>query len=159
MKDERAMGRLVINKKDADSKEALAGVEFTLTEKETGKEAAKLVTDKNGRAESDLLPIGTYANGSFKEKTVYILKETKALEGYEKSEEEWEITFDYKDDKTPVIEVLKEIQNKKTPDEPHKVTDMPKTGDNTNLLLAFLLLGVSAGCVAFVLTRKRKHRK
>ena len=159
MKYERAMGHLVINKKDADSKAALAGVEFILTEKGTGKEAAKLVTDKDGRAESDLLPIGTYADGSFKEKTVYILKETKALEGYEKSEEEWEITFDYKDDKTPVIEVLKEIQNKKTPGEPHKVTDMPKTGDNTNLFLAFLLLGISAGCMTFVIVRKRRNRK
>lgn len=159
MKDERAMGRLIIDKKDADSKEALAGVEFTLTEKDTGKEAAKLVTDKDGRAESELLPIGTYENGSFKEKTVYVLKETKALDGYEKSEEEWEITFDYKDDKTPVIEVLKEIQNKKTPEESKKVTDMPKTGDDTNLLLAFLSLGISAGCMIFVMTRKKKNRK
>ena len=117
------------------------------------------MTDKDGRAESELLPIGTYENGSFKEKTVYVLKETKALDGYEKSEEEWEITFDYKDDKTPVIEVLKEIQNKKTPEESKKVTDMPKTGDDTNLLLAFLSLGISAGCVIFVMTRKKKNRK
>ena len=67
--------------------------------------------------------------------------------------------FTYQNDKTPVIEVLKEIQNKKTPEESKKVTDMPKTGDDTNLLLAFLSLGISAGCVIFVMTRKKKNRK
>lgn len=158
MKDARAMGRMCIKKTDADSREPLAGVEFTLTEKETGKEAAKLVTDKNGNAQSELLATGTYENGAFKEKTVYVLKETKALEGYEKTEEEWEITFDYQDDKTPVVEVLKEIQNKKAPQTPEKVKDMPKTGDDTNWLLPVLALLASGGCAAFVLVRRGKAK-
>ena len=33
-------------------------------------------------------------------------------------EEEWEIVFTYQNDKTPVIEVVKEIQNKKIPETP-----------------------------------------
>lgn len=161
MKDERAMGRLVIQKTDGDSKKALSGVEFSLVEKGGGKEVAKLVTDKDGKAESELLPIGTYENGTFKEKTVYVLKETKALEGYEKSEDEWEIVFEYKDGKTPVIEVLKEIQNKKTPEAPDTPAtpkgDAPKTGDETNWFLP--ILGIMAGGfgVGFVLYKKRKQ--
>lgn len=159
MKDERAMGRLIIHKTDGESKAALAGVEFVLTEKETGKEVATLITDKEGKAESELLPIGTYENGAFKEKTVYVLKETKALEGYEKSNEEWEVSFDYVDDKTPVIEVLKEIQNKKNPETPQTVSDAPKTGDDTNWLLPILGLVASAGGVVTIVIHKRKARK
>ena len=68
---------------------------------------------EDGKAVSSLLPIGTYENGVFKEPITYVLKETAALEGYEKTEEEWEIVFSYQNDKTPVIEVVKEIQNKK----------------------------------------------
>ena len=158
MKDERAMGVLKIQKTDAETKNPLEGVEFTLFEKESGKEAAKLVTDKDGKAESEKLPIGVYENGKMKEKMVYVLKETKVLEGYEKPEEEWEVVFEYKDDKTPVIEVLKEIQNKK-PAAPGTPADAPKTGDDTNWMLP--LLGVLAGgiCVVYAVSRKRKLKK
>lgn len=113
MEDERAMGQLVIVKTDTDSKAALEGVEFVLLEKETGKEVGRLKTGKDGKAVSELLPIGTYENGVFKEPITYVLKETATLKGYEKTEEEWEIVFTYQNDKTPVIEVVKEIQNKK----------------------------------------------
>ncbi len=118
MQDERAMGQLRIRKTEEGSKKPLEGVEFTLTEKESGKEAAKLVTDKNGEAVSGLLPIAKYEEGKMKEPIVYVLKETKALEGYEKSEETYEIVFEYQDGQTPVIEVLKEITNKTIPDTP-----------------------------------------
>ncbi len=158
MKDERAMGILKIQKTDAETKAALEGVEFTLFEKESGKEAGKLVTDKDGKAESGKLPIGVYENGKMKKKAVYILKETKALEGYEKPEEEWEITFEYKDDKTPVIEVLKEIQNKK-PAAPGTPTDAPKTGDDTNWMLPLIVLIASGICVVCMAVRKRKMKK
>ena len=158
MKDERAMGVLKIQKTDAETKNPLEGVEFTLFEKESGKEVAKLVTDKDGKAESEKLPIGVYENGKMKEKMVYVLKETKVPEGYEKPEEEWEVVFEYKDDKTPVIEVLKEIQNKK-PAAPGTPADAPKTGDDTNWMLP--LLGVLAGgiCVVYAVLRKRKLKK
>ena len=79
MEDERAMGQLVIVKTDADSKAALEGVEFVLLEKETGKEVGRLKTGKDGKAVSELLPIGTYENGVFKEPITYVLKETATL--------------------------------------------------------------------------------
>ena len=159
MEDERAMGQLVIVKTDTDSKAALEGVEFVLMEKETGKEVERLKTGKDGKAVSSLLPIGTYENGVFKEPITYVLKETVALEGYEKTEEEWEIVFSYQNDKTPVIEVVKEIQNKKIPETPGNVKPGPKTGDDTNWFLPLLALGVSAGMVAGLLYYRKRHRK
>ena len=159
MEDERAMGQLVIVKTDTDSKAALEGVEFVLMEKETGKEVERLKTGKDGKAVSSLLPIGTYENGTFKEPITYVLKETAALEGYEKTEEEWEIVFSYQNDKTPVIEVVKEIQNKKIPEAPGTVKPGPKTGDDTNWFLPLLALGVSAGMVAGLLYYRKRHRK
>ena len=159
MEDERAMGQLVIVKTDADSKAALEGVEFVLMEKETGKEVERLKTGKDGKAVSSLLPIGTYENGTFKEPITYVLKETAALEGYEKTEEEWEIVFSYQNDKTPVIEVVKEIQNKKIPEAPGTVKPGPKTGDDTNWFLPLLALGVSAGMVAGLLYYRKRQKK
>ena len=158
MKDERVMGVLKIHKTDGETGDNLEGVEFTLYEKESGKEVASLVTDKEGNAESGQLPIGVYENGAFKESTVYVLKETKALDGYQASEEEWEITFKYKDDQTPVIEVLKEIQNEKAP--VTTTTGAPQTGDDTNWI--FPVMGLLAGgiCLAAVLIiHKRNARR
>ena len=159
MEDERAMGQLVIVKTDTDSKAALEGVEFVLLEKETGKEVGRLKTGKDGKAVSELLPIGTYENGVFKEPITYVLKETATLKGYEKTEEEWEIVFTYQNDKTPVIEVVKEIQNKKIPETPGTVKPGPKTGDDTNWFLPLLALGVSAGMVAGLLYYRKRHKK
>lgn len=162
MQDERAMGQLKIRKTEEGSKKPLEGVEFTLTEKESGKEVAKLVTDKNGEAVSKLLPIAKYEEGKLKEPIVYVLKETKALEGYEKSEETYEIVFEYQDGQTPIIEVLKEITNKAIPDTPETpIEHGPKTGDDTNILLLIggcLLSGSIAG-LAFWRSRKRKSKQ
>ena len=153
MKDERVMGVLKIHKTDGETGDNLEGVEFTLYEKESGKEVTSLVTDKDGNAETEQLPIGVYENGAFKESTVYVLKETKALDGYQESKEEWEITFEYKDDQTPVIEVLKEIQNEKAP---VVTTDIPQTGDDTNWLLPVMgLLAGGAGLAVILMLHKK----
>lgn len=160
MKDERAMGRLIIQKTDADSGESLEGVEFTLTEKDGDKEAITLVTDKDGRAESGLLDIGVFENGELKESIIYLLKESKPLDGYKKNEEVYEITFEYKDDETPVIEVLKEISNQKITEK--KVSDAPKTGDSSNMV-GMIIAVVTTGCICIYIgwrrMRKRKNNK
>jgi len=158
MKDERAAGRLVILKTDADTKDSLEGVEFTLTKKESGEEVGKLITDKDGRAESGLLPIGTFENGTFKEKTVYVLTETKGLEGYDKNEETYEIIFEYQDGNTPVIEVVKEITNQKTKSNEAK-SNAPKTGDTTDILYAVAALVVAGGTSVYVGLRMVRRRK
>lgn len=162
MQDERARGKLMIHKTDSESGEALEDVEFTLYEKESGEEAAALVTDKDGNAESELLPIGKYEDGAFQEDIVYVLKETKPKEGYQEPGEEWEIIFEYQDDQTPVIEVLKEIQNTKDPD---TVTDtgtsgkIPKTGDHINWIFPLLGVLIGGGSLLWVTVRMKRTRK
>lgn len=174
MQDERVMGQLKIHKTDSASGEALEGVEFTLYEKSTGEKVTALVTDKEGQAESELLPIGEYEDGVWKENIVYVLKETKAKEGYQKSEEEWEIIFEYQDDPTTVIEVLKEIQNTKESEPPaeddlpeQKETEVtespgvtPKTGDHVNWYLPVLGILISGGCIiGFAVQTGRKRKR
>ena len=118
----------------AEDKTSLANVEFELKNKDTGKVARKLTTDKDGLATSELLPIATYEEGKVIAPITYVLSETKPLEGYEDNTETYEVTFSYQDAKTKVIEVVKEIQNKKI-QKPPKKTEEVKTGDPTMLLL------------------------
>ena len=115
MKDAHPYGKLVIKKTDSTSKAALSGAEFELREKESGKVVEKLVTDKTGTATSGKLPIATYKNGKVEKTVEYILVETKAPNGYELSSKKEEIRFEYKDGKTKVIEIVKEIKNTKSP--------------------------------------------
>lgn len=54
-------------------KQPLEGIEFTFTLKSTGKEACKIITDKNGYAITPLIPYGLYR-----------VEETSGKEGYRK---------------------------------------------------------------------------
>lgn len=133
MKDAHPYGKLVIKKTDSTSKAALSGAEFELREKESGKVVEKLVTDKTGTATSGKLPIATYKNGKVEKTVEYILVETKAPNGYELSSKKEEIRFEYKDGKTKVIEIVKEIKNTKSPSGSTPTGNSPKTGDSTNI--------------------------
>lgn len=77
-------------------------------------------------------------------------------------ETEHKITFEYVDDKTPVVEYQVELTNEKepesqpgTPDSPASVST-PKTGDDTNIWLFVLAMVLSAvGVTALVIVKKR----
>ena len=78
-----------INEVEVDGKKlkkrnVLAGAEFTLKDK-NGKAIATLISDKNGKANFGKYPTGTY-----------ILEETQAPEGYEKSKVYFEVTVNEK---------------------------------------------------------------
>lgn len=168
MKDDTAKGKIIIDKKDKDSEEPIKGVEFELRD-EKGKVLETLKTDSAGHAESDLYEIATYKNGVFDQPIKYYLVETKAADGYKLDDTKYEITFEYVDDHTPVIEVLKELTNEKTPekdtpqensDTPSSSSGNPKTGDETNLWIPLLAMGVSvAGIAGILIRRKRKTIK
>ena len=98
----------------------------------------KLVTDKTGTATSGKLPIATYKNGKVEKTVEYILVETKAPNGYELSSKKEEILFEYKDGKTKVIEIVKEIKNTKSPSGSTPTGNSPKTGDSTNIWLPII---------------------
>ena len=156
MKDAHPYGKLVIKKTDSTSKTALPGAEFELREKESGKVVEKLVTDKTGTATSGKLPIATYKNGKVEKTVEYILVETKAPNGYELSSKKEEIRFEYKDGKTKVIEIVKEIKNTKSPSGSTPTGNSPKTGDSTNIWLPILLAVLSACGIGGVIWYKKK---
>lgn len=156
MKDAHPYGKLVIKKTDSTSKSALSGAEFELREKESGKVVEKLVTDKTGTATSGKIPIATYKNGKVEKTVKYILVETKAPNGYELSSKEEEIRFEYKDGKTKVIEIVKEIKNTKSPSGSTPTGNSPKTGDSTNIWLPILLAVLSACGIGGVIWYKKK---
>ena len=156
MKDAHPYGKLVIKKTDSTSKAALPGAEFELREKESGKVVEKLVTDKTGTATSGKIPIATYKNGKVEKTMEYILVETKAPNGYELSSKKEEIRFEYKDGKTKVIEIVKEIKNTKSPSGSTPTGNSPKTGDSTNIWLPILLAVLSACGIGGVIWYKKK---
>lgn len=177
MEDEQAMGKVILNKTDKDTKKPMKGVEFALCDSK-GKVLETLVTDSAGHAESKNYPIATFKNGQYKKAITYILKETKTLDGYQLDETEHKIQFEYVNDRTPVIEYTLDLTNKKAPekDTPEtsenqgvstpgshgsdatSVSNSPKTGDNTNIAIFVLALAVSAGCLGTVVTVKRKRK-
>ena len=159
MKDARPTGKLILKKTDAEDGSPLAGAEFELRIKKSGKVVATLVTDEEGVATSGDIPIATYKDGKMKKEIEYILVETKAPEGYVRSEKEENVVFEYKDDKTKEIEITKELTNERIPTGGY--VKSPKTGDDTNIWLPILLLVLSVGGIAgiFWYTKKKNHEE
>lgn len=159
MKDARPTGKLILKKTDAEDGSPLAGAEFELRIKKSGKVVATLVTDEEGVATSGDIPIATYKDGKMKKEIEYILVETKAPEGYVRSEKEENVVFEYKDDKTKEIEITKELTNERIPTGGY--VKSPKTGDDTNIWLPIFLLVLSVGGIAgiFWYTKKKNHEE
>lgn len=175
MEDDQARGRVILNKTDKDTKKPMKGVEFALCDSK-GKVLETLVTDSAGHAESKEYPIATFKNGAYGKQIVYILKETKTLEGYKLDKTEHKVKFSYVDDKTPVVEYKIDLTNEKIPEEQPEtpsapdspssaqntptsvIANSPKTGDHTPILLFVLLMALSAGGIITMLVIK-KHRK
>ncbi|SCK04704.1 Predicted outer membrane protein [uncultured Clostridium sp.] len=159
MKDARPTGKLILKKTDAEDGSPFAGAEFELRIKKSGKVVATLVTDEEGVATSGDIPIATYKDGKMKKEIEYILVETKAPEGYVRSEKEENVVFEYKDDKTKEIEITKELTNERIPTGGY--VKSPKTGDDTNIWLPIFLLVLSVGGIAgiFWYTKKKNHEE
>ena len=93
---------IVLTKVDADTKEKLAGVEFSLIDAEGKVIAEKLITDKDGQIKVNTLPPGKYA-----------FVETKALYGYKVVHEKTEFTIEH-DQKEDVQIMVENSYNKTT---------------------------------------------
>lgn len=153
MKDEQAVGRIIINKTDSVTGSPIEGVVFEIRDKD-GKVLDTLTTDKNGYAESKLLPICTYnKDGSYKEDIHYTVIETKATNGYILDETSYDVVLKYSDNAPVCIEETVKLINTPKP-------DIPKTGDTGNVyryaLLALLSLAVM---VSLVMAKKSRNQK
>ena len=103
MKDEQAVGKIVIEKTDKITGKPIEGVVFEVRNKD-GKVLDTLTTDKNGHAESKELPICTYnEDGTFKEDIHYTVVETKAADGYILDETAHDVTLRYDDNAPDVV--------------------------------------------------------
>lgn len=105
MQDEIPEGRLEVVKHDSEHKETLLqGAEFELFNKTLGISCEKQETNEQGKAVFCLQPMGYLdKNGNFSPYD-YLIRETKAAPGYMLSEKTLEFQFEYKDEKTAVIE-------------------------------------------------------
>lgn len=156
MKNEPAMGQLIVKKTDSEDGTPLAGVEFEIRNKVTKEVVGTLITDENGEARSEKLPIAAYEDGKMTEPIVYVLVETKPLEGYEEYTKEEEFVFTYQDQNTSVIEITKEIQNIRIPGA--EIPTAPKTGDTTNIWIPLALGGISlVGAITAIIWIRRKR--
>ncbi|MDY3250969.1 MAG: SpaA isopeptide-forming pilin-related protein [Candidatus Choladocola sp.] len=160
MEDERVLGRLTVKKTDEKTGLPLEGAVFELRSEE-GEILETLVTDENGEAQSGLYEIGTYAEHGFECELQYILKETAAPEGYEKTDEEYRIVFS-DTDKTGTAEMIKEVINRKKETAEGKrsggPSGVPGTGDSTSVWSAVCVFCASAMTAFFCLLYARKRR-
>lgn len=139
MKDEYAVGKIVIEKTDEVTKKPINGVEFEIRDKD-GKVIETVVTDRNGHAESKELPICNYnSDGSYKEDIHYYVVETKAANGYILDESVHDVVLQYEDKAPECVEYTLSITNKRTEEK------LPQTGDNFN---PWLFAGLGIGAVA-----------
>ena len=141
MKDD--VTKLEISKQDIAGKE-LPGAKLTILDQDGKVVESWTSTDKAHYIE--MLPIGKYT-----------LREETAPEGYLIAKD---VEFEVKDTEEVqhVTMVDEEKPVEKIPEGGKPVSDAPKTGDNSNLWLWFMLLGMSAagaGTLAYV----RKKRK
>ncbi len=103
--DEIAKGKIRITKTDKETNKPIpSGAEFTVTaaedittpdgtvRAEKGTVVATLTTDDKGKAETDKLYLGKY-----------VIKETKAPEGYLLNPKKFEVTLAYKDQTTEIV--------------------------------------------------------
>lgn len=157
IKDERPSGQLLIQKTDAENKAPLADVEFELRNQATGEIVETLVTGEDGTAKSGELPIGIYEEGAFVEPIVYVLVETKPLEGYEVNTEEVEVVFEYQDDETKIIEATEEIENARKPGTPPP--DAPKSGDDTRAWIPVVIMSAALLGDFFIVIRIRRRKR
>ena len=157
IKDERPSGQLLIQKTDAENKAPLADVEFELRNQATGEIVETLVTGEDGTAKSGELPIGIYEEGAFVEPIVYVLVETKPLEGYEVNTEEVEVVFEYQDDETKIIEATEEIENARKPGTPPP--DAPKTGDDPRAWIPVVIMSAALLGAFFIVIRIRRRKR
>ena len=112
MKDEIPDGVLQVIKHDGDDHGILLeGAEFELFNKTLGISCQETATDFRGRAVFEKQPAGYLdSNGSFAPYT-YVCREIKAAPGHMLSAQDFEFQFEYKDEKTKILNVQYDPEN------------------------------------------------
>lgn len=153
MKDEQAVGKIVIEKTNKETGKTIAGVKFEIRDPE-GNVVDTLTTDKKGHAESIELPICTYnEDGSYKEDIHYSVVETQAAEGYILDETIHDVVLHYDGEAPDCVVSVLELTNKPSREK------LPQTGGSAVPLLYFGVgaLALAAGIGMGLRGRKKKN--
>lgn len=142
MKDELINGKIIIYKTGEDTKNGIAGVEFEIRDKD-GNVMEMLVTDKNGYAESGLLPIGMLKTGSYVGTNKYYVVETKAGDGYILDETMHKVDLKYEGNASEVVTYTLSLTNKPIELEISKPEDDFNIWIIGGIVLAAMLAGIS----------------
>ena len=124
--DENEMGKIVINKTDEETGEKISGTQYQIiakgdivtpdgTVRAKDGEIVDTLTTKNGTCESKELYLGTYN-----------VVETKQTSGYIRSNETYEVSLEYADQTTTIVEKTLNLTNKPS------VVVIEKTDEETN---------------------------
>ncbi|MGN8801305.1 SpaA isopeptide-forming pilin-related protein [Candidatus Merdisoma sp. HCP28S3_D10] len=148
----RQKAEVTVNKRDKDTGEALEGAEISLYLKETDTLLETVRTSADGRAIfiADL-PFGSY-----------YIKETKAPEGYQLSEDKQEFTFAYAGEDRKLVQVEKTLLNEKKPEQrashgkSRQVAAAPM-GDRAQMEAWGMLLVLAAGLLLLITVRRRNR--
>lgn len=154
MSDERVLGMIRIYKTDGSTKKPLAGAEFEVRD-EKGKVLAKLTSDKDGKAVTEPVPIGSYKeDGTFDKDLHYYVVETKAPEGYILDDTKNDIVLQYDDDPPEFVEYTLNVKNK--PNKPK----LPQTGGDFNpWVFAGAGTGILIGAAVWYFRRRKRFPK
>lgn len=142
-------GKIELTKREILTGKLISGCEVEI-KNEQGKTLIKGTTDRGGKVIFDRLPVGNY-----------FYKEVKAPTGYLLDQKEYPFTIETDGQVVKVVmenkpETKKEDKNKEQPKEQTK-KQVPKTGDDSQPVLFFMLAGISlAGMIGIVLLKKRK---
>lgn len=151
MKDESAVGKIVIDKTDEKTGNPIAGVTFEIRDA-SGSVVEVLVTDENGHAESGELPICIYdAFGNYVSDIHYFVVETKAADGYYADVTMHDIVLSYEGNAPDCIAYALAVTNKPV------TPPAPKTGDTKKPFL-WAGIGVLSLAAAGIAFKKKKKQ-
>ena len=103
MYDDIVRGKVHLTKADKNTNKKLSDAIYELRDSKDNL-IDTLTTDKNGNADSKEISFGIYdTDGTYKGSKEYYLTEVKAPEGYQLDNSKIPVTFDYKDDTTPIV--------------------------------------------------------
>ena len=152
-----AQGVLNIKKVD-DKGTTLAGVEFTLTNDQTG-QSYVVTTNEEGMATINNLPIGTYNDSKEWNYFSYTLRESKGLDGYEVYTDSKQIVFKQVKDGDSEVVVNVEVVNNKIVVPPSPTVPILGIEHNSTFLVAGIVIFLAFNALAVLVYKVRKSEK
>ena len=153
MVDERLIMQIQIIKTDRDTEDPIAGVQFLVSNNDGYDETIE--TNEEGIATTVDLPVGTYnADGTLSDYYTYDIMESKAAEGYIRSDAVYHVSAKDRVKETDLSEKEPIVIHRSITNKP-KVPKLPQTGGDHTPWPYLLGTALLAGAGAFVYRKKK----